>query len=94
MTHARGTTCRNDRGSSYDRRARRAYLLAAFGDGETCPCYRCHAILDDATVTVDRITPGVLGGRYVRANIRPACGLCNSETGAELRWELARSAIA
>jgi hypothetical protein len=82
-TH-RGTSNRNARGSSYDRRARRAFLLATFGDGDTCPCYRCGATLDDSTITVDRIVPGRDGGTYRRGNIRPACGPCNSETGGAL----------
>lgn len=81
---ARGTTNRNARGSSYDRAARRRFLLAQFGDGTTAPCYRCMVPLTDATITVDRIVPGVLGGRYIRTNIRPACSPCNSETGGAL----------
>lgn len=36
-------------------------------------------------LTVDRIVPGCQGGRYVRTNIRPACGVCNSETGGRTR---------
>ena len=36
-------------------------------------------------LTVDRIVPGCQGGRYVRTNIRPACGPCNSETGGRTR---------
>lgn len=35
-------------------------------------------------LTIDRIIPGCQGGRYVRTNIRPACGGCNSETGGAL----------
>lgn len=35
-------------------------------------------------LTIDRIVPGVQGGRYVRTNIRPACGACNSSTGGAL----------
>lgn len=50
-----------------------------------CRCYRCGALLTVETVTVDRIVPGCQGGRYVRGNIRPACGPCNSETGGALR---------
>jgi 5-methylcytosine-specific restriction endonuclease McrA len=84
MTVPRGTTNRNSRGSSYDRRARRRFLLTKFGDGTTAPCYRCTVPLTDATITVDRVIPGVEGGRYIRANIRPACGPCNSETGGVL----------
>lgn len=35
-------------------------------------------------MTVDRIVPGVQGGRYVRTNIRPACGYDNASTGSLL----------
>lgn len=50
----------------------------------TCRCYRCGDLLTYATVTVDRIIPGCMGGTYRRNNIRPACGNCNSETGGKL----------
>lgn len=80
----RGTSNTNARGNVYDRAARRAWLLTTFGDGATAPCYRCDETLDDTTITVDRIVPGVLGGTYRRSNIRPACGPCNSETGGAL----------
>lgn len=50
----------------------------------TCRCYRCGDPLTVETVTVDRIIPGCKGGKYVRNNIRPACGPCNSETGGAL----------
>ena len=49
-----------------------------------CRCYRCGALLTTDTVTVDRVVPGCQGGTYVRSNIRPACGPCNSETGGAL----------
>jgi 5-methylcytosine-specific restriction endonuclease McrA len=84
----RGTSNSNVRGSSYSRAKRRAYLLTVWqsdrGPG-TCRCYRCGAILVEATLTVDRINPGCLGGTYQRHNIRPACGACNSSTGNTLR---------
>ena len=51
----------------------------------TARCYRCGTLLHFHTVTVDRIIPGCHGGTYRRNNIRPACGGCNSETGAPLR---------
>ena len=51
----------------------------------TCRCYRCGALLTVDTVTVDRIVPGCQGGTYRRTNIRPACALCNSETGGSTR---------
>lgn len=90
MTSSRGTTNRNARGNTKDRAARRAFLLTKFGDGETCPCYRCAIVLDNSTVTADRIVPGIRGGRYTRDNIRPACGPCNSSTGGALAGQAAR----
>lgn len=82
----RGTTNSNARGSSTDRRARRRWLLQTFAADCVgfCRCYRCGALLTERTVTVDRIVPGCLGGRYVRGNIRPACARCNAETGGGL----------
>jgi 5-methylcytosine-specific restriction endonuclease McrA len=84
MTTKRGTTNRNARGNTADRAARRAFLLANFGNGTTAPCYRCGIELTNDTITVDRIVPGRDGGRYTRDNIRPACAPCNSETGGML----------
>ncbi|MGH9247995.1 MAG: HNH endonuclease signature motif containing protein [Acidimicrobiales bacterium] len=81
----RGTSNRNQRGSSYGRRVRRQWLLDTFGDGEKAPCWRCGTLLDVVTLTVDRIVAGCHGGTYRRGNIRPACGPCNSETGGALR---------
>lgn len=80
----RGTSNSNARGNVYDRAARRAWLLTTFGDGVQAPCYRCDELLDDSTITVDRIIAGRDGGTYRRSNIRPACGPCNSETGGAL----------
>lgn len=56
------------------------------GMGEpACRCYRCGKLLTVDTLTVDRIVPGCQGGTYARSNIRPACGTCNSSTGATTR---------
>lgn len=84
MPTTRGTTNRNARGSTADRAARRAWLLGEFGDGTTCPCHYCQTPLTDATITVDRVVPGAVGGTYARKNIRPACGSCNSSHGGRL----------
>ena len=65
------------RGSSYARRQRKAWLLAAFGTGKTCPCHWCGKRLTFNTLTQDRIIPGEQGGRYVRSNLVPACLKCN-----------------
>ena len=87
----RGTSNGNQRGSAHDRRVRKQWLIETFGDGQVVACYRVELGLCDRvelvfeTVTVDRIVPGAHGGRYVRGNIRPACGPCNSETGGRVR---------
>lgn len=90
---SRGTTNTNVRGSSYDRRVRRAWLLKTFESNQAgrCRCYRCGKLLDLETLTVDRILPGCLGGTYTRENIRPACSTCNSETGGVLGAERSAS---
>lgn len=99
---ARGTTNGNVRGSSYDRRTRRAWLIKAYASNIEgyVRCYRCGCLLyneddvdpgwaakvrDAFPLTIDRIVPGIHGGTYCRTNIRPACGPCNSETGATTR---------
>lgn len=106
----RGTTNGNVRGSSYDRRRRRAWLMQNYASDVPgfVRCYRCGGFLfnpDDHEgksriydvhvalgewstadpLTVDRIIPGCQGGTYRRTNIRPACDLCNSETGGSTR---------
>lgn len=85
----RGTSNKNARGNSRDRAARRAYLLRTWESDLPghCRCYRCGMLLNNywGTLTVDRIVPGALGGRYTRDNIRPACAGCNSETGGRTR---------
>lgn len=82
----RGTSNSNARGSSKDRLARRRWLLLTWQADVPgrCRCYRCGELLTLRTLTVDRVIPGCLGGRYVRSNIRPACARCNSETGGRL----------
>lgn len=69
-TVARGTSNGNDRGSVESRRRRRAWLIETYAAARP--------------LTVDRIIPGTRGGKYVRTNIRPCCGPCNSSTGSKL----------
>lgn len=79
------------RGNNRDRAARKRWLLRTFDPelgGESCRCFvaTCGDLLSYATVTVDRITPGSQGGRYVHGNIRPACLFHNSSRG-DRDWE-------
>jgi hypothetical protein len=84
------------RGNSYDRAARRRWLLSpaaghdyghgwiAFdGNGTKVPCIHCEAMLDDSTVEADRIIPG---GSYRRDNVQPACRQCNLSRSNNLSW--------
>lgn len=91
MAQPRGTSNGNVSGNARDRRRRKQWLLDTFGDGEFVACFRqispkCLHVLDFATLTVDRIAPGLQFGRYVRGNILPVCGSCNSIAGNYLRW--------
>ena len=87
----RGTSNRNDRGNTKQRAKRRAWILENFKADTSTPekprvrCYRCGIQLSESTMTIDRITPGCQGGKYVEGNIRPACSNCNSVTGATTR---------
>lgn len=83
MTRAGGER----RGNSYDRKRRREWLLRTFdpdlGEG-VARCHlkisdRCHTIVDDKTMSVDRIDPA---GTYARTNVRPACVPCQNKQGA------------
>lgn len=95
MSSISGRSNRNERGSSYDRRARRAWLVspeAGFGgDGTTVPCWECGAVLTVETVIADRRIPGELGGTYRRDNIQgPHCVRCSCRQGQRRTAELAR----
>jgi hypothetical protein len=74
------------RGNSRNRAARKRYLLATYGDGETCPCvHGCGRRLTYDTVEADRIVPG---GSYRRENVQPACGPCNKSRSNKVDWQL------
>lgn len=83
MTH-RGTSNSNSRGSSYQRRQRRAFLVEKFGSktGKTIRCFHCkkrmHVNARVRRWEVDRFPVcGHAGGTYARDNIVPACPKCN-----------------
>jgi len=75
-------------GSSYDRRRRRAFLIAKYGSpsGKTIKCFHCPrrmrtstALKPSGTFVVDRYPKcGHMGGTYRRDNIVPSCARCNS----------------
>lgn len=76
-----------ERGSSYDRARRKAWLLSPEagwgGDGQTVPCWECGVLCgpDDVDLIADRIIPGEYGGTYARPNLAPHCGLCSCRQG-------------
>ena len=69
---------KDPRGSSDDRLRRKLWMLAMFGDRESCPCTHCGCKLTLTTLEADRIVPG---GSYKRTNIQPSCGPCNRLRG-------------
>lgn len=74
---------KNDRrGSSYDRRRRKLFLLRTFGDGTQARCWECGAPVTFTTIHVDRIMGG---GTYARHNIRPHCKPCSDAQGNEVK---------
>ncbi|QHB37391.1 HNH endonuclease [Mycobacterium phage BirdsNest] len=92
MGLSRSITGNDKRGSSYDRRARREWLVSTAapwgGDGEKVPCWECGAMVSTATMCVDRIIPGEEGGTYRRDNIRPHCPTCSHRQGYRRMCEL------
>ena len=66
------------RGKAADRRRRKQWMLAMFGDHNTAPCVHCGKGLDYSTIEADRIKPG---GSYARTNIQPSCRPCNVRRG-------------
>jgi hypothetical protein len=89
----------DDRGSSYQRRARSEWLIAHYGYRGVCGCMWCGRKLTVDTVTADRFYPGRDGGRYIRENVGPACVSCNSGRAAQSffeaakRWAAARQSV-
>lgn len=80
------------RGSAYDRRVRKAWLLSSEsgwgGDGELVPCVHCGDLLDFVTLEADKIVPGEFGPGYVRTNIQPSCRACNlARSDRECAWD-------
>lgn len=71
------------RGNSTDRKRRKLWMLATWGDGSSCPCVHCGMRLVYALVEADRIVPG---GSYCRDNIQPSCRMCNVQRSNKIDW--------
>lgn len=71
------------RGNSRDRRARKFWMLATWGNGISCPCIHCQTLLTYETVEADRIVPG---GSYRRENVQPSCRHCNASRSDDPTW--------
>lgn len=91
------------RGNAKDRKARKIWLLSPMagfgGNGDFAPCamkidVACEEIVDYASMEVDRIFPGCLGGTYRRGNIRPACRPCNNRASHAQKIEKANLQVA
>ena len=73
----RGTSNSASRGSSYDRRARREWLMQMYGNGRTIPCFWCKKKMR-TRFEVDRFPVcGHDGGKYTRDNVVASCSDCN-----------------
>lgn len=85
MSSTSGRCNSAERGSSYERRARKAWLLSPEagwgGDGIDVPCWECGVLVEIDDLVADRIVSGEDGGRYTRDNIAPHCGLCSCRQG-------------
>jgi 5-methylcytosine-specific restriction endonuclease McrA len=85
------------RGSNITRKARRAWVLVTFdpdlGEGVARCALQlagdsCHGIVDDKTLSLDRIDRA---GTYRRDNIQPACVPCQNTQGALITNEARRA---
>lgn len=95
----RSTSNSNTRGSSATRRRRRQWLVEEFGDGEFVACFQqisayCEYVVDEDTVSPDRIQLGADGGSYRRGNILPSCRPCQCEQGGQVGPARKRARVA
>ena len=71
------------RGSSYDRRRRKTWMLTEFGDGTHVDCVHCGSQLTFETLEADRIIPGL---SYASYNVQPSCRRCNAQRSNNAEW--------
>lgn len=71
------------RGSTKNRKARKFWMLATWGNGISCPCVHCDELLTYETVEADRIVPGA---SYRRENVQPSCRACNLARSNDEAW--------
>lgn len=84
MSAERGHSNKNSQPNSKARKRLKLFLLERDGDGETVACgFGCGTMLTLETITLDRFPIMAMdGGTYARANVRGACGPCNSLQGS------------
>lgn len=76
----------NIRPNKKDRDTLRRKLIKEFGDGKKAPCVYCGLILNEKTVSMDKIYTAPEGGRYKYHNVVCSCEKCNKKRGATL-WK-------
>jgi hypothetical protein len=88
----RGRRNTNERGSSYERRRRKLWLISPEagwgGDGIDVPRWDCGVLVELEDLIADRIIRGEDGGRYTRDNIAPHCPLCSCRQGQRRTMEI------
>lgn len=50
-------------------------------------CHYCGRHVGARALTLDHVVPLIRGGRSVRANMVPACKVCNTKKQSSLAWE-------
>jgi hypothetical protein len=56
-------------------------MMDDFGNGSTAPCIFCGKPVHIDAVSVERMKPGPIGGKYERGNMAPAHLACNTKMG-------------
>lgn len=96
-TDRRSTSNANERGNNRDRARRKRNLLERDGTGPDgwALCVTCPIVVDFESMTVDRIVPGCLGGKYGPptdlSNCRIQCERCSRKQGGTYGQERKRA---
>jgi hypothetical protein len=94
MKYGSGRAGGDDRPPGPVRERLKQQLVTEYGDGKTCPCVYCGRTLVPDTISLERIVPGDVGGKYIMANLAPAdygCNLQRSTTDFQTALASARA---